>query len=166
MRGMTQRYLRLSKEIEFEVEELRKVVTEGMYFDLRFRDGAPGSLEIRGFGAILHDFYNGIENICKRIANEIDGGLPKGDDWHWRLLESMVLELPGLRPAVFSGKTLDILDEYRRFRHIFRHTYGSHLDWERLRPLLENLTSVFSEVEKEIKQFLTFLTALSEGLSS
>jgi hypothetical protein len=159
---MVQRYLRLSKEIEFELAEIGKIVAEGTGFSSSYREVTPGSLELRGFGAILHDFYNGIENICERIANEIDGGLPKGDDWHWRLLESMALELPKLRPALFSVDIVNQLDEYRRFRHIFRHMYGTHLDWKRIKFLLDKLNTVFSGVEKEIKQFIGFLTALSE----
>lgn len=158
---MKNQYLRLIKEIEFELAELEKIVLESAKLSLRFNNSPPDALETRGLGAILHDFYNGIENICKRIANEIDGGLPKGDDWHWRVLESMTLDLPQVRPALFSARTLQNLDEYRRFRHIFRHMYGSHLDWERIKPLFDKLGSVFEEESKEIIQFIGFLKELS-----
>lgn len=159
---MIQRYLRLSKEIEFELAEIGMIVAEGTGFSSSYKKTTPGSLELRGFGAILHDFYNGIENICERIANEIDGGLPKGEDWHWRLLESMNLELPKLRPALFTKDVVDQLDEYRRFRHVFRHMYGSHLDWRRIKPLLEKLDKVFSDIEREVQQFIGFLTEIGE----
>ena len=158
---MKNQYFRLTKEIEFELSELEKLVSEISELSFCFNNSLPNSLEIRGLGAILHDFYNGIENICTRIANEIDGGLPKGDDWHRRVLESMSLDLPGVRPALFSEDTVKSLDEYRRFRHIFRHMYGSHLDWVRIKPLLDKLASVFSKVEKETFEFTIFLKELS-----
>jgi hypothetical protein len=34
-------------------------------------------------------FYNGFENIFKRIAVELDGGLPDNEFWHRELLDSM-----------------------------------------------------------------------------
>lgn len=158
---MKNQYLRLIKEIEFELAELDKIVSESAKLSLRFNSNLPDALETRGLGAILHDFYNGIENICKRIANEIDGGLPKGEDWHWRVLESMTLDLPEVRPVLFSANTLKSLDEYRRFRHIFRHMYGSHLDWERIKPLFYKLSAVFEEVKNETVEFMVFLKVLS-----
>ncbi|MFO7761594.1 MAG: hypothetical protein R6V20_08300 [Desulfobia sp.] len=39
--------------------------------------------------ACLHSVYSGIEGLFKTIAVEIDGGLPKGDRWHKRLLVQM-----------------------------------------------------------------------------
>ena len=158
---MKNQYFRLTKEIEFEISELEKLLIEVSELSFRFSNGVPNSLEIRGLGAILHDFYNGIENICSRIANEIDGGLPKGNGWHRRVLESMSLDLSGVRPALFSMGTVKSLDEYRRFRHIFRHMYGSHLDWVRIKPLLHKLALVFSEVKKETFEFTIFLKELS-----
>lgn len=158
---MGQRYLRLIKEIEFEMNELKKIVIESQSFMNQFaQDITPSFLEVRGFGAILHDFYNGVENICKRIANEIDGGLPRGDDWHFRLLESMALELPSVRPALFTPDTIKSLDEFRRFRHVFRHTYGSHLDWKKINVLLTVMDKVFPVIEEEVIQFVGFLEVI------
>ena len=37
----------------------------------------------------LADIYSGIERIFERIANEVDGHLPRGSRWHKTLLEQM-----------------------------------------------------------------------------
>lgn len=98
------------------------------------------SLEEKGFynraaGSILHDFYTGLEKIFCDVANKIDSGLPKQEDWHIRLLKSMAEET-NKRPKVISLKSMEELKEYLGFRHLFRNIYGAQLDWDRLKILL------------------------------
>jgi hypothetical protein len=66
----------------------------------------------------LHGFYNGLERVFENIAKEIDGNLPRGEQWHHELLLQMGKEIQGVRPAVLSEQTLTELDEYRSFRHV------------------------------------------------
>jgi len=44
------------------------------------RDRAPDPIETPALGAMLHGFYNGVENIFKRVAVHCDGGPPRGQD--------------------------------------------------------------------------------------
>ena len=57
-------------------------------------------------GAFLHNFYNGIENVLKRIAEEIDQSVPSGSEWHRALLRRMAKGVEGLRPAVLKAETV------------------------------------------------------------
>ena len=41
---------------------------------------------LRTKASFLADFYMGVERIFKIIAEELNGGTPKGEDWHKRLL--------------------------------------------------------------------------------
>src|SRR4030042_5622486 len=48
----------------------------------------------------LHNFYTGCERIFCKIADDINGGVPRSADWHKRLLKSMCLEIENIRPSV------------------------------------------------------------------
>ncbi len=37
----------------------------------------------------LHSVYNGFERIFTRIAEMVEGDLPRSDNWHLRLLQQM-----------------------------------------------------------------------------
>ena len=56
-----------------------------------------------------------------RVARQIEGSLPEGPDWHQALLHSAGLDLPGMRPAIFSRATVDALRHLLGFRHFLRH---------------------------------------------
>ena len=64
---------RLAAEIEHELDSLDQIRDQNA--------AAPRDDEIftlRARGSILHDFYNGIERVLVRIAEELDGGVPQG----------------------------------------------------------------------------------------
>jgi len=47
--------------------------------------------------------------------------------------------------------------EYLGFRHIFRHAYALKLDWNRLKPLIEELGPVFNRYKSDLENFLLHL---------
>ncbi|RLE07786.1 hypothetical protein DRZ78_02350 [Candidatus Aerophobetes bacterium] len=74
----------------------------------------------------------------------------------------MSLDIEGIRPKVISKEASNYLDELRRFRHIFRHSYDYEIDWERLRIVLCKAEKLQNIYEKEIGEFIRFLDKLSE----
>jgi hypothetical protein len=101
----------------------------------------------------LHGFYNGIERLFEGIATTLDNQLPGGKSWHKALLEQMTMEVPQIRPAVISDSTLNLLDNYCRFRHVVRNIYGHRLDPDQLRGLVESLPGTFLYVQQELTDF-------------
>lgn len=154
-----ERFVRLAAAIRQRRRQVEKIVVEAEQALADFPEEAPPLRELRGIGAILHDFYTGIEHISETIAPELNGGLPAGDAWHRELLTNMTLALPGLRPSVFREETARVLDEFLRFRHLFRNVYGFELEWARVRSLLERLPAAWNEVETDLARFLEFLDA-------
>jgi len=59
------------------------------------------------------------------------------------------------RKPVISQTLKDALDEFRRFRHLFRNIYVvTQLKWEPMAPLVANLPQVYEQLRKEVESFL------------
>jgi len=105
---------------------------------------------------MLHGFYNGVENIFKRIAMEYEGRIPNGAAAHRDLLDLMARTTPA-RPRVISESLCDTLDPYLDFRHMLRHAYSFQLHWEKMEMLVAECESVLSRFDAEIDAFLATL---------
>jgi hypothetical protein len=154
-----ERFVRLAAAVRQRRQQVAKIVDEAREARSAYSEQAPPLLELRGIGAILHDFYTAIENISETIAPELNGGLPAGEAWHRELLTNMTLDLPGIRPPLLGADTAHALDEFLRFRHLFRNIYGHKLEWSRLRGLQEQLPAAWNAVEADLDRFLAFLDA-------
>ena len=105
---------KLRKQVAAEFEQLHLLIElHGPLLD-RGAGETPTPVETSALGAMLHSFYNGIENIFKRAALELDGELPVSRTWHRDLLETMARR-GVLRPAVISEGLRDQLKEYLHF---------------------------------------------------
>jgi hypothetical protein len=112
----------------------------------------------------LQHFYTGIEEALLRIAEELDGSGPSGDEWHRLLLDQMSLDIPEVRPSVLSTELSGHLDVLRRFRHRVRHAYDEEYEWRRMaEPLAayERVTvllpAFFDRVEEVIREIVVAL---------
>ena len=117
----------------------------------------------RALASILHDFYSGAEKIFRKIAEDLNGGLPAGEDWHRQLLHAMALTIPELRPAVISVETEAALLEFLRFRHIFRNVYGFALKPEKLAELRGRLPVTHAMFIQELRIFTAWLGNVQRG---
>jgi hypothetical protein len=129
-----------------------------------FKGIQPNSFDLRGLGSLLHDFFTTIEDIFEIISVDVNGGLPDTLEWHKQLLLKMSIPIPGLRPAVISEGLRWKLDEYLRFRHVFRNVYGYLLDWKRLQPLFDRMEDTYQHFSQEISTFRRFMLQLAENL--
>ena len=82
----------------------------------------------------LHHASGAFESALARIAKVFETE-PGGANWHRSLLETMAMEVPGIRPAIVTGQALPALRELLAFRHFFRHAYSVPLDPARLADL-------------------------------
>jgi hypothetical protein len=80
---------------------------------------------------ILCNTYTCIETILFRISRAFENHLDR-NQWHKELLRKMCLDIPGIRRAVLSNKSYQLLDELRRFCHFKRYYYDFDYDWSRL----------------------------------
>ena len=136
------------KKLQQLTEELAEVESK-----LNLPAEEVSSFERGAIGYILHNFYNGCENIFKSIARFFENDLSP-QTWHQDLLKRMRLEVAGIRPQVINHELFRLLDDFRGFRHVFRHSYMFELDWERERLVARKLPQAFELIRRQLQSFL------------
>ena len=149
---------RLIQRISEEHIEIAQRV-EKIRADLQKLEKAPieykESLEIL-IARHLYDFYRGLENIFRRIAQDIDGNLPQDEEWHKTLLKQMA-EPGTARAPVLSEETYAELHELLGFRYVFMYIYAEKLDYEQTLENAKRVNAVFPKVSKELDAFIAWL---------
>jgi hypothetical protein len=141
------------KQQATEREQLRRLLSGIQALLTKCHDTPPTEIELSALAATLHSFYTGAENIFKRAAVELDGQQVRGDAWHRELLLRMKTPTAA-RPALLSQELHDTLNEYLRFRHVFRNAYSFDLDWRKMSPLVLRLGETFQKLECALDDFL------------
>jgi len=77
----------LREEIAVELEALEATVNELLALQRDVAHREPTVREKTAAAAFLAQFYNGVENILKRISRYHDVPLPTGDTWHVDLFQ-------------------------------------------------------------------------------
>ncbi|MEW5954572.1 MAG: hypothetical protein AB1815_12770 [Bacillota bacterium] len=140
----------------FKIQELADEISK--------KTGPVEDREMMLIAAYLHHFYTGLESVFERISDELDGGIGRRGDYHREVLRSMAIEIDGVRSRVISPELAEELDDYRKFRHMFRHAYAAELRWKKMSHLALNITAIYNLVEINIKGFVTFLFNLASRL--
>jgi len=104
-------------------------------------------------GYILQSFYNGCENIFNSIARFFENDLGP-QSWHKDLLKRMNLEIPGIRPQLIDDELFRLFDDFRAFRHKFRHLYSFELDWERECFVARKFPVTVKKFKEQVTDFL------------
>jgi len=152
----------LAKRIASELDEIQRV-TRHVQKDWQnfLRTADDGYLKATAFD--LHSFYTGLERVFRLIAEILDGRLPGGEGWHKLLLNQMALEIRNVRPAVISEVTLDLLEEYLRFRHLVRNVYSFNLLPEKVQSLVEGLPAALDQVTEDVSAFVSLFLEKATG---
>lgn len=106
-------------------------------------------LELAGTAALLHNIYNGIENMLKQVVLYSGEKVPDGASWHRDLL-ILAEEKRVLRPS-----TAALLAPFLAFRHFFSHGYALDLEPERMESLVAQASAVCTAVHEDLLAFLS-----------
>ena len=129
----------------------------------RIGSGATDDLDYAALGYTIHNVYGVIENACLRISKFFENGL-SSEGWHKDLLNRMLLDIPGTRPAFFTRNEFLVLDDLRGFRHVFRNLYGRPLDRERLMSLQKKTAAAIPLFKDSVRRYALFLERLGNGI--
>jgi hypothetical protein len=140
-------------KISFEISQIDKLLNDSKpLFDLcKIRE--PDFIELQAAAMILHSFYNGIENILVLIFKGNNEALPGGSKWHMDLLEAAFSKTTN-RKAIFNNDLQPSLEEYMKFRHFVRHTYGFQLQWDKMIDLVNNLSDMWNKIKEDLNVFM------------
>jgi hypothetical protein len=119
--------------------------------------GSMDAYLYRAVASFMTDFYLNAESIFKTIADELDGGAPRGNNWHERLLASMAVEKEGIRPAVITAELHAALKPFLAFRHAIPQSYGSAYDERMLAEIENQFQSTRNRFSVEMGVFRAFL---------
>ena len=147
---------KLRRQIDIERQQLRRLLETHRPLLEKCGSTFPDTVELSALAALLHSFYTGVENILKRIAIEIDGGLPSSEFWHRQLVDRMADSNPQ-RPSVLSAELRGRLRGYLDFRHVFRHAYVFELRWKKMAELVLGLEATHSLFDLQLAGFQRFL---------
>jgi len=142
----------IRQDILDSVEDIGELLASYELLFTRLEQNEPDNIELAALGTVLHSFYNGIEGIFLLIAKQIDKNTPSDLTWHQSLLNQMTTATSD-RACLISADTAAALAAYLKFRHFFRHAYAFMLDWERLKPLSDDLISIWNAARAEIIVF-------------
>jgi hypothetical protein len=155
---MIQIYSELAERIRGEVSDLDGIVNRVVRHWAQVQQHAiDGDAYLDSVALNLHGFYSGLERVFELIARHVDQDLPSGLTWHQNLLQIVGSEKQGVRPAVISPEHVDSLDEYRRFRHLVRNVYTTHLQPDRIAGLVNALPNLWDGLRAELLAFANFL---------
>lgn len=131
----------IHERVEAEFENIQQVLCE---LPAASDCGALSALERAGVGALLHGFYNGVENVLKQVLVEQGADLPTGPSWHRDLVNA------AHESGIISETLAKDLGRYLAFRHFFGHGYAVELRMDRLEPLVEDAKNIFEQVKREV----------------
>ena len=134
-----------ARAIEETLERLNEVRNK---FDPQVKDHCIEP----AMGTYLMNFYNGVENILKRVSKEYYQTMPKGGSWHKELIV-LSCSPPEGKTAIFSQSIVEKLHQYRNFRHRFVSGYGFQLKGEKMLELIDNIAPLWDEIRKAITDF-------------
>ena len=109
----------------------------------------------------LAEVYEGIENIFERIAREVDGDVPRDEQWHKNLLAQMK-ERRAVRPPVISHETALQLEALLNFRHKVTHIYGHKLVYDYTKVHVMKIHELFARVCADLDTFAAALVKQEE----
>ena len=147
--------------IERIVDECRKIerTVEEIKVRLKKMEAAPAEdlVDLKALVAMrLPVFYMGVENIFKRVAQEIDADAPQGENWHKDLLEQMSTARAS-RPSVISKKTAAALTLILKFRHRLRNIYVFELEIAKTVENAQQVCDIFDDLSTELDVFIVWL---------
>jgi hypothetical protein len=122
--------------LKAEAAEDCRVLTESAGL-ARNRFGNGADLELEACAFQLARLYNIVEQLAIRVARAFENNVDDEQGWHIELIRRLSIEIPGVRPPLFSAELAADLQELRGFRQVVRHAYDLTLKKSKMTPLLD-----------------------------
>lgn len=141
-------------EVELELENLTLLLEEINKVVLDPKHEEPDIILKTATASFMAQYYNGIENILKRITKYYNVPLPKTESWHYELF-SFFCDPPYLSlPVLFNAEIKMEMNELRKFRHRVHHGYSFTLEWNDLLIGANSVLKTFISFSRNVQTFL------------
>jgi len=104
--------------------------------------------DLAAIATFIHNFYNGVENILKRISSYRRIERRDTPTWHKDILKAAA------DIGIISDDLYNTLSNYLSFRHFFVHSYSFTLRWEELKPLVNDIEKTSDNFKKATYIFI------------
>ncbi len=104
--------------------------------------------ELASVATFIHNCYNGMENVLKRVLSSRRIETRDSPTWHKDLLKA------SLDAGIIAEDLYDTLMSYLSFRHFFVHAYAFSLRWEDLKPLAEDAEGTAKRLKSAVSDYL------------
>jgi hypothetical protein len=122
----------LLRELEADFAVAKDAADKAAFY---LKQNSAGRLEACAYE--LSRFYNVLERMLERICESFENHFEKRGDYHERLIQRLMLDLPGIRPSFIPSDQAPDLRELKGFRHVMRHAYDLILREDRLIELVQ-----------------------------
>ena len=147
----------LKEELSIELESMDVVVKELLSLIKDISNREPTIREKTAAAGFLAQFYNGLENILKRISRFYEIPLPVGDTWHIELFRRFCSPPYPTLPLLFDDDLALTLSPFRKFRHVVHHGYGFQIDWDRMKEGISEIENIFLQIKSILSDYLKSL---------
>lgn len=163
MKRKTTDLLRLVAELDSDVSLLDDLTKQNKKARQRIERGSVDELDWAALGYTLHNIYNLLESYFLRVSKFFENSLDPLS-WHRDLIQHMMLDIEGVRPALLDRELAGRIDELRSFRHVFRNIYQSELDPKRVELVQQPLDSTLAAFKKAHVRFIKKVKTIAEHL--
>ncbi len=109
---------------------------------------------------LLHNLYNAYEDLFQEISVCFENNIERSSGYHKNILLRMKISIPGIRPAILSEESYNLMSELMGFRHVFRHAYNYNIEPVKLQDLQVKVIAGRELIEKDISIFEAYLKGL------
>lgn len=144
---------KLQEEITTELNSLDIIFGDIVNFPQFIENKDVNNYDKAAVALLLSQFYNGVENILKRILNFFSIKIPKSDDYHIEIINNFKIGHNNL-PIIFTDENIEGFTILRRFRHYVFYGYSFTLDWDRLKLAIILLPKIYNSFKNNLFIFL------------
>ncbi|MDP2788482.1 MAG: hypothetical protein Q8O46_00310 [bacterium] len=153
---MKEEYKELKEDVLDEQKAIDETIERLFGAKEKFDPQKQDYLTEPAMGTYLMNFYNGIENILKRVSKEYYLVIPKGNSWHKELL-ILSYNAPEGKIPIFDQGLAERIIPYKNFRHRFISGYGFQLKGEKMLELIDNVELLWDDIKEAISGFFNKL---------
>ena len=158
----TASFATLVAELDGDLKELERIGAQNARAWKRIEPGDDDPIDWGALGFTLHRLYGVLENYFLRISKSFENSLT-GERWHRDLVEKMQLDIPGVRPPLFTEER-DHKNAVELMRFRFRDLHGEDLDPEKTAVVQKRARSLIAEFPGIHERFRKKVDAIAQGL--